>query len=510
MMRRLTKAATSSNGSDGIILSIHIDRCSTQSLRMQIYDRIKQMILTGQLSPGARLPSTRVMASEMRIARSTVANAFDQLQSEGYIESRVGSGSYITSVIPDLLLNANAELSLHPPASTRPSARGARIEQATADLSLWPATFTPGMPAVMDFPFRAWADLLAEEWQSPGLGAFFGDIGGYWPLRENIASYVAASRGIQCDADQVIVVSGTRQGADLSARTLLNPGDGVIVEDPGFPGIRSALIAAGQTLLPAAVDREGIRTPGEVPEAAWAKMVSLSPSHQYPLGVTMTLERRRAWLEWASKSDGWILEDDYDSEFRYNEPPLPALYGLDKNERVIYIGTFSKTMFPSLRLGYVIVPKHLIASFCHVKHASDGPTSLISQRAISRFMDDGLFFRHIRKMRKLYSERRHELTVYVKSHFPDLIIARQDAAGLFFLTFFNRVLPDAFDAKLVQHARVHGLYPEALSTLYMSENAPQGIVFGFGGSSKRLAGKSVALLSSLYHELLGWSDDLII
>lgn len=502
-MRRPTKTETSLGGTDGIILSIHIDRSSTQTIQTQVYDRVKQMILTGQLSPGARIPSTRVLASEMRIARSTVANAFDQLQSEGYIVSRVGSGSFIASVIPDLLLNTNADRSHNPStAATRLSSRGATIEQATADISSWPATFTPGMPAVMDFPFRSWADLLAEEWRSPGPGAFFGDIGGYWPLRENIAAYVAASRGIQCDADQVIVVSGTRQGTDLSARALLNAGEAVIVEDPGFPGVRSALTAAGQTILPSAVDGEGLRAPSDVPEAAYAKMVSLSPSHQYPLGITMTLERRRAWLEWASRSDGWILEDDYDSEFRYSEPPLPALRGLDTSDRVIYLGTFSKTMFPSLRLGYVIVPRQLVASFCRIKQASDGPTSLISQRAMSRFMDAGLFFRHIRRMRKLYSARRGELITCVQSHFADLIIPKQDAAGLFLLTRFTRALPEGFDATLVQHARVHGLYPEALSALYMRQDAPQGIVFGFGGFGERQTAKSIALLATLYKKIL--------
>jgi len=343
----------------GIPVTLPLDARSGATLQRQVYDGLRAAILAGRLRPGTRLPSTRSLAADLAVARNTVTAAFGQLVAEGYAEARVGAGTVVARALPDDLTNVAGRLALDngaAPARNRPriSRRGRSLSAARAccDVpTLRP--FQPGWPALDQVPLDLWWRLAMRVGRRLGrelLG--HGDPAGYPPLRKAIAEYVAVSRGVRCADEQVVVTSGSQQALFLAAQLLLDPGDAAWVEDPAYPGTVNALRAAGARLVPIPVDAEGIDVRfGEARQPA-PRVVAVTPSHQYPLGVTMTLARRLELLRLARRARAWVLEDDYDSEFRYSSRPIPALQGLDQDGRVIYLGTFSKTLFPALRLGY--------------------------------------------------------------------------------------------------------------------------------------------------------------
>lgn len=480
------------------MLGISLQRDGGESFIRQLYTQLRALILSGQLSPGQRLPSTRILADEIGISRHTTTAAYEQLQAEGYIVSAVGSGSRVSEYLPEGMLNAYAAPPIAAMGGEIATSRRSRdVEALGGDGGTWLPAFSPGMPAIDRFPFAAWSKLLAEEWRRPGLGALPHDPGGHWPFRENIANYVRSARGVICDADQVIVVSGNREGTELAARVLLDPGEAAIVEDPGYPGTRSSLAAAGITAVPLRVDDDGLVTSELGERHAAARMLCTAPSHHYPLGGTTSLARRLELLEWSRARSCWIVEDDYDSEFRYSERPLPSLQSLDRDSKVIYVGTFSKTLFPSLRIGYVIVPKRLIEPFVKMKVASTGPTSMLSQRAISRFMESDQYYRHIRAMRKLYAGRRAALIDKITRRLPELVIPAQQNAGLFLATFFGDTLRQASDVAVAHQARALGIHVEPLSGLYMAEAPVSGLVFGFGALDEEAMIQPLARLKNI-------------
>jgi GntR family transcriptional regulator / MocR family aminotransferase len=466
------------------VLNAIISRGSDGSIQEQLYTRLQTMILGGQLSPGLRLPSTRMLATELGIARNTVAAVFDRLQAEGYVSSRVGSGTRVSEQLPEELLRAQVRQPVEPsaPPTLLPdvSERALKAASYQGVAVSWLPAFSPGLPAVKEFPFAAWSKLAAQEWSISGMGSMNSDAGGYWPLREHIAEYVTSARGIKVDADQVIIVSGNREGTELAAHVLMNPGDLAIVEEPGYPGTKSALAAADVALLPMQVDQDGLVISAATAEHRKAKMLCIAPSHQYPLGYTTSLQRRLEILNWSREHRCWIVEDDYDSEFRYSGRPLPSILSIDPGASVIYIGTFSKTLLPSLRLGYVIVPKRLIQAFVKTKLAMTGPTAMVSQRAIAKFMELGLFYRHVRLMRKLYAERRAALVESLSSHLPFLRIPPQENAGLFLVTLFDETFGRLTDVEVAARASNAGIYVVPLSSLYMTTSRRSGLIFGYG------------------------------
>ncbi len=337
-------------------------RPSTVPLYRQIYDAYRSAILTGRLRPGQRLPSTRALALELEISRLPAVNAFEQLLHEGYIEGRVGAGTFVAGAIPDDLTRAAAapRPAAPPPPSPPPRDEG----------GLGP--FRVSMPALDHFPHRVWGRLLWRHGkrQSSALMAY-GDPAGHVPLREAIAEYLGVARGVRCDAAHVLIVSGSQMALQLCAMALLGPGDAVCVEEPGYPGARDALRTSGATVVPIPLDAEGIDVRRLAAQGRRARLVYVTPSHQYPLGISMTAARRLALLAWARGGNRWIVEDDYDSEYRYASRPLGALQGMDRGARVIYVGTFSKVLFPSLRVGYVVVPPPLWDTFVRLREALD-------------------------------------------------------------------------------------------------------------------------------------------
>ena len=416
---------------------ISLDASSRVPYYRQLYEDLRRAILSGMLPAETRLPSTRALAAELGVSRTTVVAAFEDLLAEGYLEGKVGSGTYVAGSLPDDLLSVREKFYQE----ARPARSGRRLSGRGALLQATPTTavrdrgspraFRPGVPALDEFPHAAWRRISGKLWRRPPGGLLgYGDPAGYGPLREVISGYLGSARAVRCVPEQVIVVSGSQQALDLAARVLLDPGDAVWVEDPGYVGARGALSAAGARLVPVPVDGEGLDVAAGMEREPDAGLACVTPSHQYPLGVTMSLGRRLELLGWASRSGAWVVEDDYDSEYRYTGRPLEALQGLDTGERVLYVGTFSKVLFPALRLGYLVVPPDLVDAFASARELTDRHPPTVDQAILADFIAEGHFLRHLRRMRALYAERQEALVEEAVRELSGLLDVNPAAAGM--------------------------------------------------------------------------------
>ncbi len=388
-----------------------------------LYSALRAEILEGRLRPGTQVPATRDLAGQYGLSRGTIVSAFEQLKFEGYVEGSVGSGTYVSEVLPDDLLQVarktTAEARAKRNQRRHASDYGRRVK-VFPGFELRPSrAFRANLPAVDLFPTTLWAQLAARRWRSASASFLVGcDALGYGPLREAVADYVGASRAAKCAPEQVAIVSGVQEALDLVARLFLNPGDRVCMENPGYPGAAIVFEAVGAKVCAAPVGDEGM----EMREASLrgARLVYVTPGHQFPLGITMSLPRRLELLEWARKSGALIFEDDYDSEYRYSGRPVPAMQGLDRNGLVLFAGSFSKVMFPSLRLGYLVIPPNLLDHFAAAISVTSRHAPLPEQAVLCDFITEGHFGRHLRRMREVYAER---LSVLLDG-------ARQKLAGL--------------------------------------------------------------------------------
>src|ERR1043166_6111932 len=407
-------------------LLITLDSKTAEPLHRQLYRGIREAILAARLPAGVRVPSTRRLARDLGVSRSTVLFAFDQLEAEGYIVGAVGSGSYVATLIPDHLLQARREAPPLVPRAAGPpriAARNRELRRFREVASgLYPGAFYTGVPPVDKFPWSLWSRLAARRDRAPprarlyhrsGAGhrapraavaqdhapplprarLYHGSAAGYRPLRETIAEHLAASRGVRCTADQVIVLASAQEALDLVCRVLVDPGDAVWLEDPAYGGTRGALTAAGARIIPVPVDGEGMIVERGVAAEPRAGLALVTPSHQYPSGVTLSLERRLALLQWAESTGAWIVEDDYDSEYRHAGRPLTALQGLDSAGRVLYIGTFNKTLFPALRLAYLIAPEGLREWLLPMRRIGGQHAPTLDQMTLAAFMAEGHYAR---------------------------------------------------------------------------------------------------------------------
>ena len=346
---------------------IALDPRAKAPLYLQLYDWFRGAIIAGQMRPGQRVPATRILATELRISRIPVLNAYEQLLAEGYFEARVGAGTCVAGSIPDEALNpaAGKARNLHPAPEFRTQLAARRMSRRGVVLTELPAqswlnvlgAFRVSLPALDHFPMGVWSKLMARHYRRPAPGIMaYGDAMGYQPLREAIAEYLGAFRAVRCNVSQILVTTGSQQGLQLSAQVLVDPKDRVLIEEPGYPSARQAFRAAGAEVIPVPVDQEGLNM-AELLAAGRrgqnARAVYITPSHQYPLGMTMSATRRMLLLNWAGRTGAWIIEDDYDSEYRFDSRPVASLQGLDTSAKVIYVGTFSKVMFPALRVGYL-------------------------------------------------------------------------------------------------------------------------------------------------------------
>ncbi len=449
------------------------------SLARQVAGLLRAGITTGQLKAGVQVPSSRSLAVELGVSRNTVLEAYSQLLAEGHFEARTGSGTFVaTSLLPELAA-ASAPQPDHADLGEPLSATGAAIVAAYQSVSGDEVrAFNPGIPALEPELFKTWwrvASRVREHIAPESLN--YGDARGLAVLREHIAAYVGPSRGVRCSPDQVVVTTGTQHALALSARLLLQPGDQVLVEDPGYSGAKGALAAAGATLVGMPVTPDGWDVDRALGRASTARLAYVSPSHQYPLGVTMALPARLALLEWARAADAWILEDDYDAEFRHSGRALPSLQGLDRSERVLYIGTFSKALFPSLRLGYAIVPRRLVDAYAKATAVTGRRVPTFEQAVLAEFIASGHFSRHVRRLRQRYERSRRALETALAARFGNSITLFGAPIGMHVV---GRYRADASDVELSRRAEAVGVFVPPLSRYYLEHAGMNGLVFGYG------------------------------
>jgi GntR family transcriptional regulator/MocR family aminotransferase len=468
----------------GISPIISIDRSIATPLNKQIYDAYRAAILRGDLSPGQQIPSSRKLAEEIQVSRFPVLHAYTQLLAEGYFESRVGAGTFVSASLPEQLMSAvqqvqpSAQTSDHP----RPVAhRCSLLPSFMPALSRrgWGA-FGLHQPAFDEFPFRIWSSLVSLHSRNPTANALHHiDPLGSARFREAVCAYLRTARAVECTPGQVMIVSGSQQALDITARVLLDPGSAVWVEEPGYSLQRALLIAAGCRIIPVPVDGDGMSVAAGIQRFPQARAAFVTPSHQYPLGATMSASRRLQLLNWAQSSGAWVIEDDYDSEYRFESRPVASMQGLDVNARVIYIGTFSKVLFPSLRIGYIVIPVDLVERFIAFRFTMDIFPPYLYQEVLADFMQMGHFGRHLRRMRQLYSERRTALVEAIQSEFGDMLEIHGAEAGMHLAV----TLPEGFnDTEISERAAKLGLWLPRLSPCYFEENARQGFVLGFAST----------------------------
>jgi GntR family transcriptional regulator/MocR family aminotransferase len=442
---------------------IVLDPADTAPLYLQIASRLRAAVAAGTLSAGARLPSARTLAAQLGITRGTVDAAYALLAGEGSIEARGSAG---TIVSPHMAAW-----------SAPPAQRSMKLGNRRPAIHAEPLPFRMGLPALDAFPRKLWSATVARAARATGPAELVQpDPAGFRGLREAIAAYLGLSRGIQCVPDQILVTGGFQGALALVRSVLLRPGDAVWVEDPGYIVARQALELAGASLVPVPIDRDGMRVHAGIIAAPRARLAIVTPTHQSPLGVALSLPRRLALLAWATEAGAWVLEDDYDSEFRYTGHPLPALKSLDRGERVVFAGSFSKVLFPGLRLGYLVVPELLTDAFLRASRLLSFGQASLEQRAVAAFMEQGHFARHLRRMRGLYADRRQALAASLRSTFGERLELELEAGGMHLLARFPTE-PD--DGAIVRRAVAVGLAPTALSGLTMAHDCGRGLLLGF-------------------------------
>ncbi len=464
---------------------------SRTPLRRQIYEQWRSAILTGRFRRGDQVPSSRELAVTLGVSRSTVTEAYEQLVAEGYLESAHGSGTFVCRHIPDETLEARrtAPHGAAVTASVRLSRYGQRLRE---DLNLPRASpgvirFSTGRPDLSQFPFRVWRRLLGRHVRDakPQLFDYAEQSAGYEPLHREVAALLSRSRAVRCLPEQVVIVNGSQQGLDLCVRLLLEPGEVAALEEPGYQGARSVFSAYGARLRPARIDAEGIVI-GDLGRKT--RLVYVTPSHQFPTGISMSLARRLELLDWARRSGAALIEDDYASEFRYNGPPLPALQGLASDVPVMYIGTFSKIMFPGLRIGYVIVPPQLVKPLVRAKWLADRHTPVLEQAVLADFIREGHLERHIRRMRRLYGQRREALLDAIARHFGGRATVPGDAAGMHVLVRFP-------DGEVFQRAARNRVLVVSSRFCYLNKPARHELVLGFSDFGERAIREGIRRLA---------------
>lgn len=468
---------------DVALFGISLDQHAAETLQAQLIDALRAIILADPAHAGLRLPASRRLAEELSVSRTTVQTAYDQLLSEGYLSTRQGSGTFVASNLPHLSLPPIRRVHERPP------------------LQPW-RPFDSGIPDASLFPHRIWARHLEKAWHAPETDLLARpDPFGWHPLREAISDHLSAWRGLQCHPEQVVITSGAWEAFEIIFRGLLNQHASIALEDPAWPTLRKMLATTGITARSLRIDDQGLN-PAQIPKDTSAVIVT--PSRHYPTGVTMPLARRAKLLDWATQQNGLIIEDDYDSEFRYKGQPLPSLCGLDGLHHSIYMGSFSKLLSPVLRIGYLVLPEtYLPLAQKHLKQV--GPrASLIPQPALATFMNSGEFAVHLRRMRRIYAKRQHHL-ISELSQADDLLHVEPDPSGMhIYVRLRPKLARKTTDTKIEKLGRRDGLTLRALSPHSVLPNPPQGLLLGYAAFDElaltEAAGKLIEILSQIKAE----------
>jgi GntR family transcriptional regulator / MocR family aminotransferase len=454
-------------------MEFHVSLIDRKDLSGEIYRQLRRAIVDGLLRPGELLPPTRELARRLNVARTTVTIAYDRLAGEDFVTARVGAGTFVKE---------------HDAPATR--GRMKRFEGSVQPLAIWdsipvpnafarPAQFDfrSGLPDATLFPHEKWRRLMSRQLQSEAVReGVYGDPAGHRELREAIARHIGVSRGVEASADDITIVNGTQQALDVVARTLVAAGETVALEDPGYKPIRWLFESLGARIASVPVDSQGLVVDALPPDA---RLVYLTPSHQYPLGVSMTLERRRALLAWAEQTHAAIVEDDYDSEFRFGGRPIEPLQTLDTSGRVVYVGSFSKTMLPTLRLGFILTPPSLVSAVRKAKQVADWHTPTPLQLTLARFIDDGGFARHIRRMRRVYQERHELVTHILTNEMSEHLEVIPSSVGLHVAALTRTASVEEICA-VVRMASDAGIGVQALSTFSVDPPVRAGIILAYG------------------------------
>ncbi len=464
-----------------------------------LYAAVRGEILDGRLRPGTRLPATRDLAERYGLSRGTIVSAFEQLRSEGYVEGSVGSGTYVSKVLPDELLQvprkAGEQATPQRKQRRKISDYGKRVELFPSYEMRPSRAFRANVPALELFPTNLWAQITARRFRRASASFLLGcQPLGYFPLREAVGDYLRTSRGVNCVAEQIAIVSGVQEALDLTARLFLNPGDRVCMENPGFPGAAMAFDAVGAKVSAVHVDGEGMELPGA---GLRARLVYITPGHQFPLGITMSLTRRLELLKWARNSGALIFEDDYDSEFRYSGRPVPALQGLDRSGLVLFAGSFSKVLFPSLRLGYLVIPADLVNLFSAMISLTTRHAALPEQAVLCDFISEGHFGRHLRRMREVYAERLSALLQGAREKLGGLLEISEIEAGLQTVGWLCKGI-DGESATRAAAVRDVEIFP--LSRYSRGRIAREGLQLGFAAVDEREIRRGVQELAIALEE----------
>jgi GntR family transcriptional regulator / MocR family aminotransferase len=454
------------------LVELHVRVEGRKDLARQLYRQLRGAIVEGRLRPGERLPSTRELASRLELSRNTVALAYEWLTSEGLVSGRAGAGSFVETAArtePGPKATAAA-----PELRTAPV--WARVTRGFGRVAAGAFDFRPGIAESRLFPFDSWRRLVATQLRPKTLDGRYGESAGHPALRAAIAAHIGAARGVQASAEDVIITNGAQHAFDLLARVLIEPGTRVAVEDPGYPPVRSLLESFGAEVVGVRVDAHGLRVDELPPDA---QLVYVTPSHQYPLGMPMSPERRRALLTWARQRNSVVIEDDYDSEFRFGGRPIDALHASDRGERVAYVGTFSKTLLPKIRLGFLIAPKSIQETLKMVQALTAWHCQWPAQGAMAEFIREGLFARHIRRMRREYATRHDQVVNILERSFARWFEPVPSVAGMHVSAFLRSTI--AAEGMLAVAAEEAGIGLHRLSPYYAAGRARPGLAIGYGG-----------------------------
>jgi GntR family transcriptional regulator/MocR family aminotransferase len=474
-----------------------LTRSGDAPLFRQIYLQIRAAILSQSLAPGTKLPSTRELAQQLSVSRSAVVSAYEQLLAEGYASGKTGSGSYVSSDLA-AVEGRSVRRGRRPAANPGSAAIEAPLRRDFVDVTVQSdeRPFNLGRTLVDARTMELWRKVSTRAFRSLGHAHFgYSDPRGLPGLRKAICDYLRAARAVQCEPEQIVVTAGTQHAIDLVIRVLLKPGMQAWIEDPGYSLTTQALIAAGVKARPIPVDAQGIEVGAGIRGAPKARAVFVTPSHQFPTGVVLSMTRRLELLNWARETNAWIVEDDYASEFRYGGRALASLQGLDESERVIYVGTLNKALFPGLRLGYAVVPPALLKAFITARYLVDRQPSSLAQAVVADFIEEGHFAAHIRRMRLQYRDQRDALVAALRHRLGNEMTVDPPDQGMHLVAYLKRGLKDV---AIERAARDHDVIVRAMSRLYVAAPPRSALVIGFSGYPRQMIAPAVTRLAEAF------------